>query len=206
MENGVDTGKQIEAENFAGRYPHNSNLSVKGILGIASYGLLAEFLGKEQDSQKYLTAAREMAREWETLAFDGDHYRLSFDRQGSWSLKYNLIWDKLLQLNVFSEKVVRLETSYYMRMLDVYGCPLSNDTDYARTDCSVWVAALNKDRRLFSQFINSIYKYMNETKIRVPMADTYNTLNQKTRVTTWGRAVSGAYFIKLLEMKMATNQ
>ena len=31
------------------------------------------------------------------------------------------------------------------------------------------------------------------------MADTYNVMNQKTRVTSWGRPVTGAYFIKLLE-------
>ena len=47
-----------------------------------------------------------------------------------------------------------------------------------------------------------VYKrqnYMNENKWRVPMADTYNVVNQKTRVTSWGRPVTGAYFIKLLE-------
>ena len=44
-----------------------------------------------------------------------------------------------------------------------------------------------------------LYNYMNENKWRVPMADTYNVVNQKTRVTSWGRPVTGAYFIKLLE-------
>ncbi|MDE6162943.1 MAG: DUF1793 domain-containing protein, partial [Bacteroides sp.] len=45
----------------------------------------------------------------------------------------------------------------------------------------------------------STINYMNENKWRVPMADTYNVVNQKTRVTSWGRPVTGAYFIKLLE-------
>ena len=42
MENGVDTDKQMDTDSFAGRYSHNANLSAKGILGIASYALLAK--------------------------------------------------------------------------------------------------------------------------------------------------------------------
>ncbi len=62
-------------------------------------------------------------------------------------------------------------------LTNTYGCPLHSKTDYAKAD----------------------WTYMNENKWRVPMADTYNVVNQKTRVTSWGRPVTGAYFIKLLE-------
>lgn len=51
MENGVDTDKQIDTDSFAGRYSHNANLSAKGILGIASYALLAKMLGKQEDAE-----------------------------------------------------------------------------------------------------------------------------------------------------------
>ncbi len=101
MENGVDTDKQIDTDSFAGRYSHNANLSAKGILGIASYALLAKMLGKQEDAEKYLAAAKRMAEEWEKQASDGDHYRLAFDQPDSWGQKYNLIWDKLLDLHVF---------------------------------------------------------------------------------------------------------
>lgn len=202
LENGVDTGKQIDADSFAGRYPHNANLSVKGVIGIASYALLAETLGKHEEAEKYMMAAKEMANEWEKLAFDGGHYRLAFDQPDSWGQKYNLIWDKLLDLNLFPEKVVELETAFYATKLETYGYPLNSGTEYAKADWTMWVAALHNDRQKFRESIFPLYKYMNENKNRVPMPDTYNVMNQKPRVTSWGRPVTGAYFIKLLEKKM----
>lgn len=199
MENGVDTDKQMDTDSFAGRYSHNANLSAKGILGIASYALLAKMLGKQEDAEKYLAAAKRMAEEWEKQASDGDHYRLAFDQPDSWGQKYNLIWDKLLDLHVFPDRVVELETAFYRTKLNTYGCPLHSKTDYAKADWTVWTAALQNDRLMFREFILPLYNYMNENKWRVPMADTYNVVNQKTRVTSWGRPVTGAYFIKLLE-------
>lgn len=199
MENGVDTGKQVDTDSFAGRYSHNANLSAKGILGIASYALLAKMLGRQEDAEKYLAAAKRMAEEWEKQASDGDHYRLAFDQTDSWGQKYNLIWDKLLDLHVFPDRVVELETAFYRTKLNTYGCPLHSKTDYAKADWTVWTAALQNDRLMFREFILPLYNYMNENKWRVPMADTYNVVNQKTRVTSWGRPVTGAYFIKLLE-------
>ena len=199
MENGVDTDKQIDTDSFAGRYSHNANLSAKGILGIASYALLAKMLGKQEDAEKYLATAKRMAKEWEKQASDGDHYRLAFDQPDSWGQKYNLIWDKLLDLHVFPDRVVELETAFYRTKLNTYGCPLHSKTDYAKADWTVWTAALQNDRLMFREFILPLYNYMNENKWRVPMADTYNVVNQKTRGVSWGRPVTGAYFIKLLE-------
>ncbi|MCS3252653.1 DUF1793 domain-containing protein [Bacteroides ovatus] len=110
-----------------------------------------------------------------------------------------MIWDKLLDLHVFPDRVVELETAFYRTKLNTYGCPLHSKTDYAKADWTVWTAALQNDRLMFREFILPLYNYMNENKWRVPMADTYNVVNQKTRVTSWGRPVTGAYFIKLLE-------
>ena len=52
---------------------------------------------------KYRQRAEAMAVEWQRLAKDGADggYRLAFDRPDSWSLKYNLIWDRVLDFNMF---------------------------------------------------------------------------------------------------------
>ena len=90
-------------------------------------------------------------------------------------------------------------------ILNPYGCPLYSQTDYVKVDWTVWTAALNNDQQIFRKFIYSLYKYMNENKNRVLMADTYNIMNYKTRVTSWGRPIACIYFIRLLEMELNKN-
>lgn len=50
-----------------------------------------------------------MAVEWERMANDGDHYKLTFDKSGTWSQKYNLVWDKLMNWQIFPEQIVKTE-------------------------------------------------------------------------------------------------
>ncbi len=198
LETGVDTGDQMHSDNFTGRCPHNANLSAKGILALASYARLAEMLDKKEEAQKYMEAAKEMAKEWEQAAYDGDHYRLAFDQPDSWSQKYNLVWDKLLNLNIFPERVYQKETAFYATKMNEYGCPLESRHTYTKADWTVWTASLNSDREQFRQFILPLYRFMNETTARTPMADLIHT-DHADIVNFRGRPVVGGYFIRLLE-------
>ena len=71
VEKGLDPENQLCTDDFAGHFAHNTNLSIKAILGVASYGRLAEMLGKKDVAEAYTTKARQMATEWERMANDG---------------------------------------------------------------------------------------------------------------------------------------
>lgn len=101
---GLDPENQLCTDDFAGHFAHNANLSVKAILGIASYGYLAHMLGDTQTARKYTDKAKELAGYWMEMADDGDHYRLTFDKPGTWSQKYNLGLGQTFQMGSFPRK------------------------------------------------------------------------------------------------------
>jgi hypothetical protein len=201
VEYGLDPENQLCTDDFAGHFAHNVNLSVKAIMGVASYGRMAKMLGKNDVAEKYTAKAREMAAEWVKMAADGDHYRLTFDKPGTWSQKYNLVWDKLLEFNLFPAEVAQTEIAYYLTRQNRYGLPLDNREAYTKTDWIMWTATLADDKATFERFIAPMWQFENETIDRVPMSDWIWTDRPNHRGFK-ARSVVGGYWIKMLENKL----
>jgi len=199
-EYGLDPENQLCTDDFAGHFAHNANLSIKAILGIASYGYLAGRSGDARTEQEYMDKARQMAAEWASMADDGDHYRLTFDKPGTWSQKYNLVWDKIFGWNIFPPEIARKEIAYYLRRQNRYGVPLDNRAAYTKTDWILWSAAMADDIADFKALVHPVWLFMHETEDRVPMSDWIRTDTPHSQPFR-NRSVVGAYFIKLLETK-----
>lgn len=148
---GWDPENQLCTDDFAGHLAHNCNLAVKGILGIAAWAELLRGLGETEKADSYRKTALSLAETWKEKAFDGDHYRLTFDGEGSWSLKYNLIWDKLLDLRIFDPKIAKTEVAYYLTRMNPYGIPLDSRCDYTKSDWEMWTVVLDVTRNTESR-------------------------------------------------------
>ncbi|MFN8492342.1 MAG: DUF4965 domain-containing protein [Caldilineaceae bacterium] len=197
VEKGLDPENQLCTDDFAGRLAHNVNLSLKAILGIAAYAQLCQKNNLANEAAEYRGHAEAMMQAWLQMADDGDHYRLTFTHPGSWSQKYNLVWDKLLGLNLFPAEVAQKEIAFYLRQEGRYGLPLDNRSAYTKLDWIVWSASLTESPEDFRTLIAPVYKWLNETESRVPLCDWYYT-DSGRQAGFQARSVVGGVFIPML--------
>ncbi len=200
-EKGFDPDNQLCTDDFAGHLAHNANLSVKAIMGLASYSLLCDMQGNKIEADNYMKQAQEMVQKWMKAADDGDHYRLAFDAEGSWSQKYNMVWDDMLGFHIFPEEVENKEIAYYLKVQNRYGLPLDNRDSYTKLDWILWTASLANSKQEFNQLVAPVYRFLNETPERVPMTDWYYTKTGEWRGFI-ARSVVGGVYMELLKEKL----
>ncbi|MDR1009825.1 MAG: DUF4965 domain-containing protein [Opitutaceae bacterium] len=196
-EKGFDPENQLCTDDFAGHLAHNANLSAKAIVALGSFAKLCGMRGEKAKADEYAKTARDFARRWMEEADDGDHYRLAFDAPGTWSQKYNLVWDRILGLGLFPPEVARKEMDFYLKNQFDYGLPLDNRRFYTKLDWITWTATLTQDRSDFEALVDPIFAFLNKTEQRAPMTDWYRT-KDAAKVAFTARPVVGGVFLRML--------
>jgi len=198
VDNALDPGLQNQTDDFTGFIAHSVNLALKGIVGIGAMSLLSRSLGNTTEADHYLSVARSYVSQWFDRAQDpsGTHLRLAYDRDNTWSLKYNGYPDKLLGLDLVPEAVHAQEAAWYQANAGTYGVLLDPRNPYTKGDWEIWTAAWLSDRPVRDALINGVYNFANTTSGRVPFSDWYNVGNG----SLWGfmaRPVVGGFLALL---------
>ena len=196
-EKGLDPANQLSTDDFAGHLAHNANLSIKAIEGLAAFAEMASGLRHQDVAEDYGKLAHGMATKWQTMAADGDHYKLAFDKPGTWSQKYNLVWDQILGLNLFSPEVREAEIAFYLKRLNRFGLPLDNRAAYTKLDWETWTATLASRPADWNALMTPIGRWINQGPSRVPLTDWYDTVTGKQEGFQ-ARSVVGGVYIKML--------
>ncbi len=196
-EKGLDPENQLCTDDFAGHLAHNVNLSAKAIVALGAYAQLAESLGHADEASKYGAIAKDYAAKWLAMAKDGEATKLTFDKPGTWSQKYNIAWDDVLGLGLFPQSVKEAEVTLYYSKLNKYGLPLDIRKDYTKLDWSVWSSTLAGRKKDVENFCKPIVKFLRETPDTIPMTDWYDTKTGR-HVGFQARSVVGGVFMPLL--------
>ena len=188
---GEDPGEQLCTDDFAGHLAHNVNLAAKAIVGVACYGLLT-------NDAAYPEKAKGMARRLMARIGANGNTPLSLDGKG-WSMKYNLLWDKVLGLSLLPDGFYAAEIESYLPRVNAYGLPLDSRSDYTKSDWICWVAAMADDMGHRRALLKPVTKYLRETETRVPFSDWYDTKTGRY-VHFIARSVQGGVFAPMLRL------
>jgi hypothetical protein len=150
-------------------------------------------------SEKYEQIAKQKAKGWIERAANPDgSYKLAFDSVGTFSMKYNMVWDKIWGTKLFDDSVYEAEIKSNFEKFNKYGMPLDSRSEYTKSDWLVWTATLAKRQSDFKKFISPLWNFYNESPSRVPMTDWYDTVSGYY-IEFIHRTVIGGLFIKLLD-------
>lgn len=189
IEFGEDPGEQLCTDDFAGHLAHNVNLAAKAMVGVACYARLT-------GEKAYEDKAHEMAERFLTRMGVNGNTPLTLDGNG-WSMKYNLLWDKVLGLNLLPEAFYAAETASYLPRLNDFGLPLDNRADYTKSDWICWTAALAEDKDVRARLLAPIARMLRQTSSRVAFSDWYDTKTGRY-VSFIARSVQGGVFAPML--------
>ena len=186
---GEDPGEQLCTDDFAGHLAHNVNLAAKAMVGVACYGRLTGDAAWEDK-------AREMAARFLEKVGAQGNTPLTLDGQG-WSMKYNLLWDRVLHLGLLPDGFYDAELNSYLPRINAYGLPLDSRADYTKSDWICWTAALTQDKALRQALLSPIARMLRETTSRVPFSDWYDTKTGRYQAFI-ARSVQGGIYAPLL--------
>lgn len=196
---GLKPENQLCTDDFAGHLKNNINLAIKATVAIAAYAELCIANGRNPEYNKYRAAAEAFASEIINFGNKFTHLPITWDSgEQTFSLKYNLAFDKVLKLGLFPQSFLEREVDYYLKKAEIFGVPLDSREDYSKSDWLMWTAYLTDDGNKRAEFVKRLNDYLESSPERVPFGDWYDVKNGEF-FQFRARTVQGGNFILLLD-------
>ena len=200
----LEPQNQLSTDDFAGWLALQTNLALKGIVGIKAMSELAELLDEKADAKHYRNISDVYIKKWEEYGISRDktHAKLSYDWYGSWTTLYSLYADALLcfhpssasesqtpfaqgmeQLpmapasdskNFIPNHIYKMQSDWYHAVMQKYGLPLDSRHLYTKSDWEFEAAAV-ASRNTRTEILDRVSKWLNETVTDRPFTDLYRT-------------------------------
>ncbi|KAL1836914.1 hypothetical protein VTJ49DRAFT_4505 [Mycothermus thermophilus] len=97
---------QLSTDDFAGWLANQTNLALKGIVGIRAMAEIADLVERNDEAHRYRAIADEYIAKWQEygVSRDGTHAKLAYTWYGSWTTLYNLYADSLCCFHVTDDE------------------------------------------------------------------------------------------------------
>jgi hypothetical protein len=183
---------QLSTDDFAGWLANQTNLALKGIIGIRAMSEIAELVGETKDAKYYRNISEHYIQMWQddfAISRDGTHAKLAYTWFGSWTTLYNLFADSLLcfhlpssssqsritgggqrpfiepnpsRTSFVNERIYKIQSDWYYSVRQRYGLPLDSRHLYAKSDWEFFAVAV-ASKQVREEVVESIALWVNET-------------------------------------------
>ncbi|BCS22855.1 glutaminase GtaA [Aspergillus puulaauensis] len=202
IEDALYPANQISTDDFAGPLANQTNLALKGIIGIEAMSVIADLVTNTNDASNLTNYAHDYIEAWQTLGIARSgaqsHTTLSYGSDDSHGLLYNLYADRELGLNLVPQSVYDMQSDFYPTIQEEYGVPLDTRHLYTKSDWQLFAAAIASTSTR-DMFIQHLAKWINQTPTSRPLTDLYDTVTGGyPPVVFIARPVMGGAFALLL--------
>lgn len=165
---------QLSTDDFAGTLANQTNLALKGIIGLRAMGEIARLTG---NVDSFGGTAHDYLAKWMQYGINAaapvPHTTLSYGDADSHGLLYNLYADRLLGLNFVPQHIYDMQSAFYPTVALEFGVPLDTRHTWTKSDWEMFAAAVaSPDTQ--TMFVQKLAGWIGNTSTQLAMTDLFD--------------------------------
>lgn len=171
--------EQLSTDDFAGHLANQTNLGLKGIIGIEAMAGIAKLIGNDADAANFTAISHDYIKQWQVLAHQGNfdfppHTILTYNDPNTHGLLYNLYADRLLNTSLVPQEIYDQQSAFYPTIRRELGVPLDTRALWTKSDWEMFCAAIASTETR-DMFIKDLVNWVKTTTTGLPFTDLFET-------------------------------